>query len=135
MGQLVDRMWCSECDGFRRTTAWTANSLLHLSIIVILALLSKFVFEPIALFAILWPGIWLFDAATPDWRCSQCGTKSKARQTLKLRRAKRASDAEAKRGEKLSHELQANPDFTPPRPSVLHETARAEWDAKYGKRS
>lgn len=125
MAERTARMWCDECEDWRNCSSPTPNHVLHL-------LLSLVTFG-------FWLVVWFFMLFWSDFHCRECGSEAvltAAAYEDRSRRRKRIADRQAKRENARSRARgpRSMEERIPPRPSALKETARAEWDAKYGKR-
>lgn len=134
MAERIARMWCRTCDDWRRCTWAGPNHLLHLILSIVTAG--------------VWLFIWVILSLASEFTCSECGSNSlmtaskfrtweRKQEKLKERAAttRPAEQSASFRAGKALHSRKTEPaEIIPPRPSALLETARAEWDAKYGGR-
>lgn len=140
MAERVQRMWCRQCDDWRKAKSVGANHLLHLVLVIVLAVISAGIF---GLLGWIWLFVWVL-ASIREWNCEECGSGSlmtAARfRSWERRQERRAAkpvkppkeSAAFKVGKALRK--QSTDERIPPKPSVLHETAYAEWMAKYGNK-
>ena len=65
----VAKRYCGDCDSYVRSTTETPNNFMHL----ILTILT----------AGIWLVVWLVKTLDgKDWRCDDCGSKTKARKSI-----------------------------------------------------
>lgn len=76
MADHVARRFCSGCDAMTRSTSGRANHVLHLLMSIVTGG--------------LWLIVWLFVALGRDWRCDDCGGRTKPRAPRRWRATARA---------------------------------------------
>ena len=76
---LLERLYCSHCDSFRKATAPGANHPLNFAIVAALWGASIATSSPDApglfLLGACWVPVWIFKSLKPAWRCSECGSR------------------------------------------------------------
>ncbi len=120
MSERVERMWCDDCQEWRRSTKQGPNHILHLLLSVVTGG--------------IWLVVWFFLLFKDGWSCGDCGSGNVLFPSAHEARSARIGRGAARRKAKSKRQAPSPTPAAaiPPKPSRDKGPEYVEWLRKYG---